>query len=196
VDRACRLLEVSRSAFYARRNSPSKRSVADATLTAEIRQIHAMSKGTYGSPRVHAELVEGGHEIGRRRVTRLMCQAGIEGRHKRRWRKTTVVDPGAERARDWASCRSPQSRLQRAGRGIESHRAIGSSGTLARNVLVDFTLTAAVTSSRSCRSREAGQGLGSTVYKRPNDQINRHGLRSFGSRISTFGPLFARSFPT
>jgi len=100
VDRACRLLEVSRSAFYARRKAPSKRSVADATLTAEIRRIHVTSKGTYGSPRVHAELVEGGNDVGRRRVTRLMREGGIVGLHKRRWRKTTVVDPGAERARD------------------------------------------------------------------------------------------------
>jgi transposase InsO family protein len=69
-------------------------------LTAEIRQIHATSKGTYGSPRVYAELRDNGTEIGRRRVTRLMRQADIVGLHKRRWRKTTVVDPAAERARD------------------------------------------------------------------------------------------------
>jgi transposase InsO family protein len=100
AERACRLLEVSRSAFYARRNSTSAREVADATFTAEIVAIHATSRGTYGSPRVHAELVDQGHEIGRRRVTRLMAKAGIEGRHKRRFRKTTVADPGAERARD------------------------------------------------------------------------------------------------
>ena len=100
AERACRLLEVSRSAFYARRNAPSARAVADATLTAQIIEIHATSKGTYGSPRVHAELVDNGHEVGRRKVTRLMAKAGIEGRHKRRFRKTTVADPAAERARD------------------------------------------------------------------------------------------------
>jgi transposase InsO family protein len=100
AERACRLLEVSRSAFYARRRSPSKRHVADAALTAEIRQIHATSKGTYGSPRVHAELRDNGAEVGRRRVSRLMRESGIVGLHKRRWRKTAVVDPAAERARD------------------------------------------------------------------------------------------------
>ena len=100
AERACHLLEVSRSAFYARRNSVSARSVADAALTAEIIEIHATSKGTYGAPRVHAELVENGREVGRRKVTRLMAQAGIEGLHKRRFRKTTVADPQAERARD------------------------------------------------------------------------------------------------
>jgi len=101
VARTCELLEVSRAAFYARHTGvASKRRVADAALTAEIRQIHATSKGSYGSPRIHAELADNGHEIGRRRVTRLMRDAGIEGRHKRRWRKTTVADPAAERAKD------------------------------------------------------------------------------------------------
>jgi putative transposase len=101
VQRACRLLEVSRSAFYARRNeAPSNRKVSDAVLTGEIREIHATSGGTYGSPRVHAELCEQGREVGKRRVTRLMRSGGIVGRHKRRFRTTTVPDPAAERARD------------------------------------------------------------------------------------------------
>lgn len=101
VERACRLLEVSRSAFYARSNSaPSERQVNDAALTAEIREIHATSGGTYGSPRVHAELCERGRDVGRRRVTRLMRTEGVVGRHKRRWRTTTIPDPAAERARD------------------------------------------------------------------------------------------------
>jgi transposase InsO family protein len=101
VARTCELLEVSRAAFYARHSGvPSKRKVVDATLTAEIRQIHATSKGSYGSPRIHSELVDNGNEVGRRRITRLMREAEIVGLHKRRWRKTTVVDPAAERARD------------------------------------------------------------------------------------------------
>jgi hypothetical protein len=54
VNNACRLLEVSRSAFYARTwNSPSQRALTDAELLEQIRSIHAESKGTYGSPRVH-----------------------------------------------------------------------------------------------------------------------------------------------
>jgi transposase InsO family protein len=101
VERACRLLEVSRSAFYARSSSaPSKRQVNDAALAVEIREIHATSGGTYGSPRVHAELAERGRDVGKRRVTRLMKTNGVVGRHKRRWRTTTVPDPAAERARD------------------------------------------------------------------------------------------------
>ena len=54
--------------------------------------IHEDSDGTYGSPRVHRELRRQGHEVGKARVRRIMRQAGIEGRHKRRWRKTTFAD--------------------------------------------------------------------------------------------------------
>jgi transposase InsO family protein len=101
VNNACRLLEVSRSAYYQRRQgTPSARATSDAELTEKITAIHAESKGTYGSPRVHRALRKAGTECGKRRVRRLMRQAGLEGRCKKRWRKTTVADPAAEAARD------------------------------------------------------------------------------------------------
>ena len=101
VKSACRLLEVSRAAFYQRLTArPSAREVTDAELGEKITAIHTESKGTYGSPRVHAELRRHGVGVGKRRVARLMARAGLEGRHKKRWRKTTVPDPDAERARD------------------------------------------------------------------------------------------------
>jgi hypothetical protein len=66
VARTCELLEVSRAAFYARRgDAPSQRATTDVTLVAEIRQIHATSGGTYGSPRVHAELCDRGRDVGK-----------------------------------------------------------------------------------------------------------------------------------
>jgi putative transposase len=101
VAHACELLEVSRAAYYERKSAvPSRRELSDAELTEQIIEIHAASKGTYGSPRVHAELRRRGAHCGRRRVRRLMRLAGLEGRCKRRWRKTTVPDPAAERAKD------------------------------------------------------------------------------------------------
>jgi transposase InsO family protein len=101
VVKACDLLEVSRSAYYQSRNgTPSERELTDAELTEQITAIHKESKGTYGSPRIHKELGHRQVECGRRRVTRLMRAAGLEGRCKKRWRKTTVVDPEAELARD------------------------------------------------------------------------------------------------
>jgi HTH-like domain/Integrase core domain len=99
--RACRLLKVSRAAYYQRRNGvPSPRAAADAAITARITSIHAESKGTYGSPRVHQALHRQDVRCGKRRVARLMRAAGLEGRRKKRWRATTIADPAAQRARD------------------------------------------------------------------------------------------------
>jgi putative transposase len=101
VARVCRLLEVSRAAYYQRRDGrPSLRAAADAVLSARIAGIHEESKGTYGSPRVHQVLRRDGAGCGKRRVARLMRAAGLEGRRKKRWRTTTIPDPAAERARD------------------------------------------------------------------------------------------------
>ena len=101
VKRCCELLEVSRSAYYQRRrDEPSARELSDAELSKRIAEVHAESKGTYGSPRVHKELRRRGVACGRRRVRRLMRQAGLEGRCKKRWRRTTIADPAAEAARD------------------------------------------------------------------------------------------------
>jgi putative transposase len=99
--RACRLLKVSRAAYYQRRNGvASPRRAADAVLAARITSIHEESKGTYGAPRVHQVLRRDGGSCGKRRVARLMRAAGLEGRRKKRWRTTTIADPAAERARD------------------------------------------------------------------------------------------------
>jgi hypothetical protein len=89
---ACELLEVSRAAFYARLAGPSARARADADLTSQIRAVHKGSRGRYGAPRVHAELRHLGHQHGRKRIARLMRQAG---RAARRWKKTTIADPAA-----------------------------------------------------------------------------------------------------
>lgn len=86
----CRVLEVSRSGFYAwRGRGPSERSVADVALGEAIQDAHRASRGTYGSPRVHAELRAAGQRVGRKRVARLMRAAGIVGVKRRRFRCTT-----------------------------------------------------------------------------------------------------------
>ncbi|MFC5096839.1 IS3 family transposase [Amycolatopsis plumensis] len=96
VKRACALLEVSRAAYYAHRNpSPSARDRADTVLTANIIRVHEESRGTYGAPRIHAELHAQGHRHSRKRIARLMRQAGLAGRAPKRWRTTTVADPAA-----------------------------------------------------------------------------------------------------
>lgn len=96
VKRACELLAVSRTAFYARRTGkPGPRAVRDAVLTQKITEVHEKSSGTYGSPRVHAVLKREGAGCGRRRVARLMRAAGLQGRHRRRRHLTTIPDPRA-----------------------------------------------------------------------------------------------------
>ena len=101
VARACRLLKVSRAAYYQRRAGvPSPRAAAGVAITARIISIHKESEGTYGSPRVHQVLRRQDVCCGKRRVARLMRTAGLEGRRKKRWRTTTIADPAAEHARD------------------------------------------------------------------------------------------------
>ncbi|NUR29835.1 MAG: IS3 family transposase, partial [Catenulispora sp.] len=96
VKRAGELLQVSRSAYYAvRAGRPSRRVQRDVELTARIIEIHDESTQTYGSPRVHRELLGQGHRCSRKRVVRLMQAADRHGRVPRRWKKTTIADPGA-----------------------------------------------------------------------------------------------------
>jgi putative transposase len=92
----CRVLEVSRAGYYAwAGREPSVRARDDAVLTEQIGKIHEASRGTYGAPRVHAELAENGVHVGRKRVARLMRTAGLSGQRRRRRARTTVVDRGA-----------------------------------------------------------------------------------------------------
>lgn len=98
----CRVLNVSRSGYYdwlARLDSPRRQE--NELLLKQIRQIHEESRGTYGSPRVHAELTLGlGLPVNIKRVARLMRQAGIQGLYRRRRHGCTARDPGAEPSAD------------------------------------------------------------------------------------------------
>ena len=86
----CRVLQVSRSGFYAwRRRKPSKREVQDRKLQTEVAAIHKASQGTYGSPRIHEELKAQKFAVGRKRIARLMRSAGLTGVPLRRFRTTT-----------------------------------------------------------------------------------------------------------
>jgi putative transposase len=95
----CQALGVSTSGYYdwrERLERPARRTVFDEFLTEQIREIHTQSRGTYGSPRVHAELVLGeGIHVGQKRVERLMRQAGLEGIYRRKKHFTTRRDPKA-----------------------------------------------------------------------------------------------------
>jgi putative transposase len=85
VSTMARVLGVSRAGFYAWLNRPaSEHAQADAALLKRIRTVHATARETYGSPRVHAELRAGGEKHGRKRIARLMREAGLVGASRRR----------------------------------------------------------------------------------------------------------------
>ena len=92
---ACRVLEVSTSGYYEwRERPPSARAVADAALTAQIAEIHAMSRESYGAPRVHKELRLGrGVRCGRKRVARLMQLAHLHGIYRRHGQRRRPAPP-------------------------------------------------------------------------------------------------------
>jgi len=86
----CRVLDVSRSGYYAwLKRGPSKRDQANAVLLAKIEQIHEESDGTYGAPRMHAELPDQGIHASLNRVARVMKVAGIQGVSRRKGVRTT-----------------------------------------------------------------------------------------------------------
>jgi transposase InsO family protein len=93
VTQLCRIAQVSRTAYYEWPDEPSERARDDAALTAKITAIHAASDGQYGVPRVLAELRAQGHDVGRKRVARLMKAAGLRGRRPPRWMRTTTPEP-------------------------------------------------------------------------------------------------------
>ncbi|MGH7404195.1 MAG: IS3 family transposase [Candidatus Rokuibacteriota bacterium] len=97
----CRVLEVSTSGYYAWcQRRASARKLRDAVLKARIREIHKKSRQTYGAPRVHAELKAQKVAVAKKRVARLMRQAGLKGVSRRKGVVTTRRDEAARPAPD------------------------------------------------------------------------------------------------
>lgn len=90
VSRMCDVLGVSSSGYYDWKNrGPSARDREDQKLLEHIKAIHRRSRGTYGSPRIHAALKAEGIRIGKKRVARLMREADIQGVSRRTYPTTT-----------------------------------------------------------------------------------------------------------
>jgi putative transposase len=104
VEPILRVLEVPVSTFYgwqAQQRRPCLRRRQDAWLAGKIRAVHSRSGGTYGAPRIHAQLRRDGIRTSRKRVERLMGQAGLQGAFlRKRWRCSTRQDPRATPAPD------------------------------------------------------------------------------------------------
>jgi putative transposase len=94
----CRTLKVSKSGFYGWRDrAPSARDQADALLSEKIARIHRDSHETYGAPRIHFELRTLGVRCARKRVARLMREAGLFGCGGRRRKARTTLRSRTER---------------------------------------------------------------------------------------------------
>jgi putative transposase len=102
VSVCCALLGVSRSGYYDwERRAPSDRALTDAWLIEKIGEIWAANRKVYGSPRIHADLrLRYGIRVARKRVERLMREAGISGLVRRKRGRTTVSVPGVRVADD------------------------------------------------------------------------------------------------
>lgn len=97
VQTMCRVLEVSRAGYYAwkgRGERPSdrtrERESAEQDVTVRIRTVHKKSRKTYGSPRIHRELLGQGFQVNEKRVARVMRDAGISAKQKKRFRMSTT----------------------------------------------------------------------------------------------------------
>jgi len=96
VGRLCRVVKVSRAAYYRwATGRVSRRRLENELLLESIRGLYDRSRRTYGSPRVHAELRVLGIRCSENRVARLMRRAGLKGRTPRQFLRTTVGDPKA-----------------------------------------------------------------------------------------------------
>ena len=89
----CDNLDVSPSGYYdwqKRRSSPGHRALENQTLAKDIKELHAQSRQTYGSPRVQRELRKQGRRHGRNRIARIMQEQSLCGRQKGRYRVQTT----------------------------------------------------------------------------------------------------------
>jgi len=108
VKRLCQVVKVARSSFYhwkATAAARAARAAADAALAVRIRAVHAAFDGTYGVPRITAELRDpasrhGGEAVNHKRVARVMRGIGLAGLRLRRRTRTTIPDPNAAKAPD------------------------------------------------------------------------------------------------
>ncbi|WP_248844144.1 IS3 family transposase, partial [Streptomyces hirsutus] len=103
VKRLCTILGIARSSFYYWRATAADRAArqaADARLATRIRAVHHESDGTYGVPRITAELREAGERVNHKRIARVMRSINLAGVRLRRRHRTTTADPAAAKAPD------------------------------------------------------------------------------------------------
>jgi len=103
VKRLCAIVGIARSSFYYWRSTAADRAArqaSDADLAVRIRAVHRESAGTYGVPRITAELCEAGERVNHKRIARVMRSIGLAGVRLRRRHRTTIADQTAAKAPD------------------------------------------------------------------------------------------------
>ncbi|WP_344302472.1 IS3 family transposase, partial [Paractinoplanes deccanensis] len=141
VKRLCRILNIARSSFYywkATAADRAARDAADADLAARIRLVHARHDGTYGAPRVTAELHESGHQVNHKKVARVMRRYRIQGLRLRRRVQTTIADPAAQRAPDLIGRDFTAPALNRRYVGDITYLPVGERGFLYLATVIDL----------------------------------------------------------
>jgi putative transposase len=98
---ACRALGVSRSWFYKHKAGKlPPRAARRAALAAEVRRLFKAHRGTYGAPRITADLREAGWTVSKNTVAAIIREQGLAARRKKRRRATTRRGKGRWRAPD------------------------------------------------------------------------------------------------
>lgn len=135
----CRVLRVSRAGYYAwRSRGESEHAREDRRLTVLVREAHERSRRSYGSPRVHAELLARDERVSRKRVIRLMQQEGLRGRVRRRYACTTKSDPDQAAAPNLLDRRFEAERINERWVGDTTELRIGESGRAYLAAILDL----------------------------------------------------------
>ncbi|MDQ2942323.1 MAG: IS3 family transposase, partial [Candidatus Dormibacteraeota bacterium] len=135
----CRCLHVTRSGFYAWRARPdSAHTQDDRRLKVLVRTSFEASKHRYGSPRVHADLIEQRERVSRKRVVRLMQEEGLHARARKRYKITTMSDHDQPIAANLLDRQFDAAAPNQRWVGDTTEFVIGSSGTLYLAAILDL----------------------------------------------------------
>jgi len=139
VSRWCRVLGVSRAGYYAWRwRGEPRHAREDRRLAVLVREAHERSRGSYGSPRVHAELASRGEQVSRKRVIRLMQREELKARVRRRYKCTTISEPHQPVAPNLLDRRFEAERTNQRWVGDTTELRIGESGRVFLAAILDL----------------------------------------------------------
>ncbi|MGW2546749.1 IS3 family transposase, partial [Kitasatospora sp. NPDC001574] len=165
------------------------RQAADVRATARIRAVHAASDGTYGVPRVTAELRDQGDVVNHKKVARLMKTAGIAGFQIRRRRRTTIADPAAAKAPDLIGRDFTATEVNTKYVGDITYLPVGggkfcylatvidlASRRLAGWAIADHMRAELVVDALAAAERTRGSLAGAVMHNQHNSQNNTHNI--------------------